>query len=197
MIYQRTAEWVMDKSPHTNEPKTETRRLYRNTDLFTTALATVVIGKDYGRVIQTVPNNAASVSRHPPHNAVHKVLHGSCMPRWEVGKVYAVQPARTAKGIGFIRVLGIRREDVRNITVQQAWADGFASKYDFLQVWTDMYDPKVDKLHGRMIGKTSAPWSLEVESDPFLPNHCPLFLWDRPYALYQCWAIQFEKVIDA
>jgi len=44
--------------------------------------------------------------------------------RWRVGKIYAVQPGRTKKAIGYIRLISIRRERVNLISEADARAEG-------------------------------------------------------------------------
>jgi len=44
--------------------------------------------------------------------------------RFRVGNTYAVQPGRGKKAVGRIRILGIRRERLQEITWQDAVAEG-------------------------------------------------------------------------
>lgn len=44
--------------------------------------------------------------------------------KWEVGKTYAVQPGRTQKEAGRIRITAIRRERVQEISHNNALAEG-------------------------------------------------------------------------
>lgn len=60
---------------------------------------------------------------------------------YAIGKTYAVQPARTAKGIARIQIMSIRREDVRQISEADARAEGFDSPELFWLKWCEMYDP--------------------------------------------------------
>ena len=108
---------------------------------------------------------------------------------WQVGNTYAVQPARTKKGIARIQITGIRREDVREIHHLDAVAeaiDRVAPKHHFLKTWCRMHD------------KTAAEiFSVATRNDPDpleRPNHCPQFLWDRPAELYQAWVLEFKLV---
>lgn len=102
---------------------------------------------------------------------------------WEVGRDYALIPGRAKPAVeGYrIRITRIRQEDARDISHEDALAEGFpiAPKYDFLQVWTNFYDPKMGE------------WAVMTEYDPVQPNHCPFFLRERPAELYQCWALDF------
>lgn len=96
--------------------------------------------------------------------------------RYEVGKTYAVQPGRGKAAIGRIRLTDIRREDVRNISEEDACAEGFGPvvhpRVAFLYVWTGFYDP---------IGHRFPLYNRDL-------------LIDRPAALYDAWALTFEVV---
>lgn len=127
--------------------------------------------------------------------------------QWEVGRDYAIVPGRGKHAVyarlrmdgawewqetqpggnggqqwrpGRIRITRIRREDVRDISHEDAVAEGFSSKYGFLYTWCDFYDPKMVE---RIMHDASA--------DPLLPDWCPLFLRSRPDDLYQAWALDF------
>lgn len=63
--------------------------------------------------------------------------------KWQVGRTYAVQPGRGKKGIGFIRITDIRREDVRQISHEDALAEGFESRPHFLQTWCELNGGKL------------------------------------------------------
>lgn len=60
---------------------------------------------------------------------------------YEVGKTYAVQPARGKPAVARIRITDIRREDVRNISDEDALAEGFGDRESFLELWVEMHDP--------------------------------------------------------
>lgn len=92
--------------------------------------------------------------------------------RWSVGKTYAVQPGRAKKAVGRIRITGIRREDVRDISWDDANAEGFESPLGFLDTWVRMHDKPMAPLDN---------WTI-----PKLP--------ERPAERYQAWVIEFELV---
>lgn len=76
-----------------------------------------------------------------------------------------------------IRVLNIRREDVRNISPDDAMAEGFETRTDFWNVWCGFYDPgALPDLNHHIFAMERA------------------FLNKRPDALYQAWAYTFEVV---
>ena len=124
----------------------------------------------------------------------------------QVGHTYAVQPGRNKAGVwwwpelrewfdgggtgvypdGFvplrIRITDIRREDAREISREDALAEGFtgvALKYDFLHVWCGMHD------------KAAQGHILETDTDSLLP---PMWLNERPAERYDCVAYTFEVV---
>ena len=74
------------------------------------------------------------------------VQDGKGRLKWQVGKRYAVVPKRGERGVGFIELESIRREDVRLISREGGIAEGFMDEYDaprlrFLQTWASIYDP--------------------------------------------------------
>jgi len=101
--------------------------------------------------------------------------------RWEVGKTYAVQPARGQPAIGRIRITGIREQDVREISDADVRAEGFASKANFLETWTQMHDrlAHVRLLEYQRLG---------------LPHVWENYLQNRPAERYQAWVLEFQLV---
>lgn len=63
--------------------------------------------------------------------------------RYEVGKTYAVQPARGMKSVGRIRILAVRRMELDALNahggVVDALREGFSSWKDFQDYWTTLY----------------------------------------------------------
>jgi hypothetical protein len=96
-----------------------------------------------------------------------------------VGKDYAVQPGRGKSAVARIRVTGLRREDVREISGIDIKAEGFSSYRDFMWTWISMHD----KSHARMIEQN------ELNTD-FGVNH-------RPAEFYDAWVIEFELCKEA
>lgn len=82
-----------------------------------------------------------------------------------------------------VKVLEIKRIDVRDITGEEAVAEGFRDKIFFLETWCRLYDPVMNE---RMADCEHAPW---------YPNHCPLFLGERPDELYDAWLLRFQRVL--
>ena len=92
------------------------------------------------------------------------------------GKTYAVQPGRGKHAVGRIRITGLRREDVREISDDDVKAEGFSSYRDFMWTWISMHD----KSHAAMIERG------ELNTDYGVKH--------RPADRYDAWVIEFELV---
>jgi hypothetical protein len=114
MIFQHTAQWVLDRSPHTSEPKTQTRRPAKRDDIIITTL-----GDPHDRTIVAVERNGRLL--------------------YEVGRTYAIQPGRGKHGLGRFRLLAIKREQAKDISEADAHAEGFASPAAFQEIWLKLY----------------------------------------------------------
>lgn len=107
----------------------------------------------------------------PDEEGIHRIVY-------QVGKTYAVQPGRRQKAVARIRILGIRREDVRDISDADVQAEGFESWMSFMLTWTKMHDPKFCQEW----------WRDELSVTPrYLKSQ-------RPAARYDAWALTFEVV---
>lgn len=58
--------------------------------------------------------------------------------KWETGRRYANQPGRGKLAISHFRVLDIWFEDVRGISEDDAKAEGFESRLEFLGTWMEI-----------------------------------------------------------
>ena len=72
-------------------------------------------------------------------------VYGKYTLKWRVWNTYAVQPARTAKSVGRIRLTNIRKERLNRITPEDARAEGFSGRDEFVRVWKELY-PKSSLL---------------------------------------------------
>lgn len=97
--------------------------------------------------------------------------------KWQVGKTYAVCPGRGKAAVARIKLLNIRREDVRNISDEDAIAEGFPNRmaqFWFWKTWCEFYDKPGWKLFSRY------------------NDHDALL--SRPAHLYDAWVLEFELV---
>jgi len=107
--------------------------------------------------------------------------------KWMVGKTYAVQPGRGKKAVGRIRITGIRRERLQDISKKDAWAEGIGNP-DF-----------DDEISGSCLGGIAGGCDACANCDPVW--HFKL-LWDSIYTKKgarwkddpECWCLEFEVV---
>lgn len=110
---------------------------------------------------------------------------------YELFKDYAACPGRGKLQQGRIRILNIRREDVRNISHEDALAEGFENELGFWQVWTGFYDKPGVRIMDNL-------WSrIEGGDMDDLIRIAKLKLADRPAHLYDAWALTFEVTHEA
>lgn len=112
MIFQIIGQWVLGgKSPHTGLPVTQTRRLIKDTQGFN------------------------------PARGVYSSTPAGLHYLYEVGKSYAIQLKRGGKAVGRIPPLtSIRKQDVRQMTHEDAIASGFNSVAQYIETWAWMHD---------------------------------------------------------
>ena len=67
------------------------------------------------------------------------IKKGSHRLMYVVGRTYAVQPNRGKKAVARILLTGLRREQVHAITEEDAHAEGFVSRDEFLATWYTIY----------------------------------------------------------
>lgn len=130
--------------------------------------------------------------------------------RWEVGKTYAVQPFRTAKSIARIRILSIRQQDVRYISVEDAYAEGFRPGSSgrvpteaicgFLDTWCRMHDPAFVFWFEYRI----ADWMWHTNRRQMQQGTIEVGSWQsvleamkqRPAERYTAWVLSFELITE-
>lgn len=74
--------------------------------------------------------------------------------KYRVGKTYAVQPARTAAAVARIRLIGIERKRIQEISDAEALAEGYDTREQFFAVWRGVHGEK--KLNAEV-------WALRFE----------------------------------
>jgi hypothetical protein len=60
-------------------------------------------------------------------------------PPCKVGGTIAVQPGRGKKALGRVLVTGLRRERLGDLTYDDAQAEGYANREEFIQTWQQMH----------------------------------------------------------
>jgi len=85
-------------------------------------------------------------------------VRGARTLKWQVGLTYAVQPGRTQKAIGYIKVISIRQERLLDVSKADAQAEGFRSREDFRKIWSSIHT-----RHGRRWEDNPLVWVLEFE----------------------------------
>jgi len=106
-----------------------------------------------------------------------RLAQGDC--KYFVGQIHAALPNRGIKQIAKIRILEIRKEDVRHISKPDLLAEGFSNPLDFLKTWVNMHDK-----------------TFERDSAKFNDGNMPFvdFLMARPKERYTAWVLTFEVV---
>jgi hypothetical protein len=157
MIFQHTLAKVLDRT------KTQTRRRVKP--------------REYKRTDPDLPGNPIVQVAVADKNGGW-VGTGSPV-RFNVGSDYAVQPGRGQKSVARIRITQIRREDVRNISDEDAEAEGFDTKEDFWHTWIEMHDPRYLETYQYAVD------TQQLDEYGF---------YKRPTERYDAWALTFELV---
>lgn len=138
MIFQHTHPWIFEPSPHTGILKTRTTRMMGSNDVAWSHLY------DFRRGVEP--------SALELHNYYHVVGSRNLEARvrqikkYEVGKTYAVQPARGAKAIGRIKLLKISLMQPSKTSYEQARAEGFRGVIGYLEKIEEMYGESADLM---------------------------------------------------
>ena len=180
MIFQHTHKWIFGVSPATGQPKIHTRRIIKPGQKLVQHVG------DDGFDLPVVISQAG------------KRLHYS-------GQVVAVQPGRTMKGDGKIRILEIQQQDVRNITNNDACAEGFYHALDFLITWCGMHDIDLMLPNSRptQLSQPSVQFHLERHDTFTFDKSGYTMSWaewvdnvlmKRPNSHYQAFAYLFEAI---
>jgi hypothetical protein len=60
--------------------------------------------------------------------------------KWQVGRSYAIQPGRGQTAVGRIRMTGIHKQPLGQMTTEDAVAEGYPSLDDFQQAWLKIHN---------------------------------------------------------
>ena len=66
--------------------------------------------------------------------------------KWQVGKTYAVQPARTAASVARIRLTEIHQEAATDISEADAIAEGYDDRAGFIAGWHNVHGTGKDEV---------------------------------------------------
>lgn len=173
MIFQHTHDWIFGVSPATGQPKTQTRRIV----------------KPGQKLVQHIAEDGSDMA---------VVISSSGKRLRYVGQVVAVQPGRTMKGDGHVRILEIQQQDVRNITNDDARAEGFYHALDFLITWCGMHDIglRFPQRTPTQISEISLMFQGERMSQGqySLAHWADNMLMQRPDSHYQAFAYRFKAI---
>lgn len=135
------------------------------------------------------------ISAHAEGTVVTYHSVGNC----KVGGVYSVMPARGVKGlrkVADIEITRIRREDVREITESDAVAEGFTSKFKFLETWCEINNPAAFRELDQELSHTIRSTPKQDRQNEIqhtiaqwlhhLTHHAP--------ARYDAWALDFRVI---
>lgn len=107
--------------------------------------------------------------------------------RYRVGSTYAGQPGRGKHAQGRIRLLSIRHEDVRQISEEDARAEGFENRVDFWRCWMGLHDLALLRRPVTLFVVGHLTYQAQVSIAEFAMK-------DRPAQRYDAWALTFEAV---
>lgn len=109
-----------------------------------------------------------------------------------------------------VQVLALKRYDVRDMTQDEALAEGFADVQSYLEWWTQTYDPETRQQIAWFDGVPSdseIEYELTGETRPahlcsrsIITPHGEVYnahdyLLTRPVKLYDAWQIRFQRVL--
>ncbi|MFN7210069.1 MAG: ASCH domain-containing protein [Aggregatilineales bacterium] len=104
----------------------------------------------FAHTLQSVLNGTKTQTRRLVKAGEQLTADGVCIRTargrrlYQVGKTYAVQPARGERAVVRIRITRLRCESVGDISAEDARAEGFASPRAFLEAWRAIHGAKAD-----------------------------------------------------
>lgn len=179
--------------------KTQTRRLAKPIDQdLTYPVDGFPVQQVSGASIQVLPLPTAKTAR------ITAVKRGERY-QWQTGKDYAVIPGMYNKSIGRIRITDIRREDVRQISEEDARAEGFNNRFEFFGVWMSLttrkwyrytdselvdMDGERDESNrwGYWSGRRNSGWLKRSDTEAYQILH------EMGLEMFDAWALTFEVV---
>lgn len=78
------------------------------------------------------------IANRTRYNRIDTVLHGGRV-KWRVGQTYSIQPGRGKSQVARLEITKIRSEKITRISTQDAIAEGFQGRADFLSTWKTIH----------------------------------------------------------
>lgn len=177
MQFSVIGQWLIDgQSPNTGKPVLETRRIVKP-------------GQKHFH------ESAINIEGYPKLRETSVVYVGDFDRfAFEIGQTYAIQLGRGKKAIGRTNKLAsIQRQDVREMTLQQAIDSGFKGTPEYLMVWTKMHDPvaynhaQCDLMAHEYERRDQFDSWVHIEAANWFR-----YLQSRPAERYDAWVLRFE-----
>lgn len=119
--------------------------------------------------------------------------------KWQTGKRYAVQPGRGKPAIAHFRLIDLWREDVRQISKEDALAEGFSGQLEFLGIWMEINTRKAHRYTAEEIARAGTPiapwviWMGRAKGYAYLSDEEAVeYMNTLPLALFNAHALRFE-----
>ena len=98
-----------------------------------------------------------------------RMLMQAVLPsKYTVGKTYAIQPGRGKKSLGRIRIISVEKQALRDITQEDAVAEGFSGYFEwfptdqFFDYWCRLYRIINNEVHSDL-DLDEQVWRIEFE----------------------------------
>jgi hypothetical protein len=115
--------------------------------------------------------------------------------KWREGYTTAIVPGRGKHAVGRVLIKEIREDvNVRDIKWEDVLAEGFATKWEFLQTWITMHDKVAFKQWTPRYEYINDPGNYHPDFAPTFEKRMRRIVEDRPAELYHAWVITFELV---
>lgn len=127
---------------------------------------------------------------------IRSIYTPSHLISYQVGKTYAIQPGRGQKAIGLTPPIeSIRRQDVREMTREDAIARGFHCANDYIVVWARMHDPELGLYQDTDMIFRYYPDRRGKKQSCYHPQLHDVLM-ARPAERYDAWVLRFAASGD-
>jgi len=122
-------------------------------------------------------------------------MNGNIRKVYQVGQCYAIQLGRGQQAIGRTpQLASIQRQDVREMTLQQAIDSGFKGTPEYLMVWTKLHDaPAYNYAQCDLLARHcqsedfNFDYWVRIEGAKWFR-----YLKSRPSERYDAWVLRFD-----